>query len=100
MSMVVIAWLAITIAPPAQRGLWVGLALAAFSLPASLGTVLFGRWAARLPGARLVVADSTLRMLALTTITVLGLAGGLTPLRYVVLLAFSSLLQAWGSAGK
>ncbi len=100
MSLVVIAWLAITIAPPAQRGLWTGLALAAFSLPASLGTVLFGRWAARLPGARLVVADSALRAACLTTVVALGLAGALTPVRYVVLLAFSSLLQAWGQAGK
>jgi len=100
MSVVVIAWLAITIAPPAQRGLWTALAVAAFSLPASLGTVLFGRWVRRLPGARLIVADSTMRLGFLTSIVVLGLAGALTPLRYVVLLAFSSLLQAWGSAGK
>jgi MFS family permease len=100
MSIVVIAWLAITIAPPAQRGVWTGLALAAFSLPATLGTVLFGRWAVRLPGARLIVADSTTRLCFLTSIVALGLAGALTPLRYVVLLAFSSLLQAWGLAGK
>jgi len=88
MSVVVIAWLAITIAPPAQRGLWTALAVAAFSLPASLGTVLFGRWVRRLPGARLIVADSTMRLGFLTSIVVLGLAGALTPLRYVVLLAF------------
>lgn len=100
MSLVVIAWLAITIAPPSQRGVWTALALAAFSLPASLGTVLFGRWAARLPGARLVVADATMRMVLLTAIAVLGLAGALTPVIYVVLLAFSSLMAAWGSAGK
>jgi MFS family permease len=100
MSIVVIAWLAITIAPPAQRGLWVGLALAAFSLPASLGTVLFGRLAVRLPGARLIVADSALRLAALSTVVALGLSGALTPARYVALLALSSLLQAWGMAGK
>lgn len=99
MSVVVIAWLAITISPPSEQGWWTALALAAYSMPATIGAVAFSRFVSRWRGARLVAADATLRMMALAAITVLGLADALTPAWYVGLLAASSLLHAWGSAG-
>ncbi len=53
----------------------------------------------RLTASQLVAADATLRAASLGTVAVLAAAGRLTPLVYVLLLAVSSLLHAWGSAG-
>ncbi len=99
MSLVAVAWLAVRIAPPDQAGTWTGLAVAAYSLPATLGAVALGRLVRGLSGARLVVLDAGLRALALGTIAVLAIGGALAPAGYVALLAGSSLLHAWGSAG-
>ncbi|GIH04567.1 putative drug antiporter protein precursor [Rhizocola hellebori] len=99
MSVVVIAWLAITIAPAEQAGAWTALALAAFSLPATVGALAFGRIARRLSGAKLVACDATLRAAALGAVAVLGATGQLTPPLYVALLGVSSLWHAWGLAG-
>jgi MFS transporter, DHA3 family, macrolide efflux protein len=46
MSAVAIAWLAIELAPPASRGLWVGAAVAAYSVPGAVGAVALRRCAA------------------------------------------------------
>jgi predicted MFS family arabinose efflux permease len=46
-----------------------------------------------------VTVDATLRAVALGTIAGLAVAGALAPLTYVLLLAGSSLLHAWGNAG-
>jgi hypothetical protein len=57
MSAVAIAWLALRLAPAGRRGLWVGAAVAAYSLPGAAGAVALGRWlhgpgsAGLLPGA-------------------------------------------------
>jgi Major Facilitator Superfamily len=99
MSMVAVAWLAMQIAPPGREGVWTGLAVAAYSLPATLGAAVFGRLVRGFTGARLVAADATLRAVALGTIAVLAVAGALAPAGFVALLAASSLLHAWGSAG-
>lgn len=99
MSMVAVAWLAVQIAPPGREGVWTGLAVAAYSLPATFGAALFGRWVRGFTGARLVAADATVRAVALGTIAVLAVAGALAPAGYVALLAVSSLLHAWGNAG-
>src|ERR687895_491926 len=40
MSMVAVAWLAVQIAPPGQAGVWTGLAVAAYALPAPVGAGL------------------------------------------------------------
>jgi MFS family permease len=50
-------------------------------------------------GASLVAVDASLRALALGTIAVLAVADRLSATGYVMLLAASSLLHAWGSAG-
>ncbi|GAA4608611.1 MFS family permease [Actinoplanes octamycinicus] len=99
MSLVAVAWLAVQIAPAGQAGAWTGLAVAAYALPASLGAALLSRFMRGLRAARLVAVDATLRAVALGAIAILAIAGSLTPFRYVLLLAVSSLLHAWGSAG-
>lgn len=99
MSMVAVAWLALTLAPPEQAGVWTGLAVAAYTLPSTLGAAMLGRPLGRLPGVRLVAIDASLRAVALGVIAVLGIAGVLDPAVYVALLAGSSLLHAWGQAG-
>jgi MFS family permease len=100
MSFVAVAWLAIELAPQATAGLWVGGAVAAYTLPGVVGALLFGRRLRRVPARRLLLADNVLRAVLLGAVPLAWLAGLLTPPLYVVLLAVSSLLHAWGSAGK
>ena len=100
MSAVGVAWLAIRIASPADRGLVVGVAVAAYSLPGAAGAVLLARPLRKLSGRRLVAADATLRAVALALIPLLYGFGALAPGLYVALLAASSLLHAWGISGQ
>ncbi|WP_328454765.1 MULTISPECIES: MFS transporter [unclassified Streptomyces] len=100
MSVVAVAWLAIQIAPPGRSGLFVGAAIAAYALPGAAGALVFGRWLRRLPAQRLLAADSWLRASLLGCVPLAWTAGVLNPVLYVVLLAGSSVLHAWGSAGK
>ena len=99
MSVVAVAWLAVLIAPPEQSGVWTALAVAAYTLPATFGAAMLARFVRRLPGVALVTVDAALRAVALGTIAALAVAGVLTPGGYIVLLAGSSLLHAWGNAG-
>jgi MFS family permease len=100
MSFVAVAWLAIELAPAATAGLWVGAAVAAYTLPGVVGALVFGRRLRRVPARRLLLADNVVRSVFLGAVPLAWFAGLLTPARYVVLLAGSSLLHAWGSAGK
>nr|MDQ2815630.1 MFS transporter [Actinomycetota bacterium] len=100
MSAVAIAWLALTLAPPASRGLWVGAAVAAYSLPGAAGAVVLRRWLRGRGGARLVFVNAVLRALALGLIGALAIARQLDLEAYVALLGVSSVLSAWGVAGK
>jgi hypothetical protein len=100
MSAVAIAWLAVTLAPPGSRGLWVGAAVAAYSLPGAIGAVALRRWLSGRHGARLVIVNAVLRAGALGLVGGLALAGRLDLPAYVALLGVSSLLSAWGVAGK
>jgi MFS transporter, DHA3 family, macrolide efflux protein len=100
MSAVAIAWLALKLAPEASRGLWVGAAVAAYSLPGAVGVVVLRRWLGGRGGARLAFVNAVLRAAALGLIGCLALAGLLGPAGYVALLGVSSLLSAWGVAGK
>lgn len=99
LSFLAVAWLAIQLSPRATAGLWVGGAVAAYTLPGVLGALLFGRWLRRTSARRLVLADSVVRAVFLGTVPLAWLAGLLSPTLYVVLLAGSSVLHAWGSAG-
>ncbi|WEP00356.1 MFS transporter [Streptomyces sp. FXJ1.172] len=100
MSVVAVAWLAVLIAPPGQSGLVVGGAVAAYALPGAAGVLVCGRWLRRLTPRRLLAADSWLRALLLGCVPLAWAAGVLHPVVYVVLLAGSSVLHAWGGAGK
>jgi len=99
MSFVAVAWLAIELAPQETAGLWVGAAVAAYTLPGVLGALVFGRRLRRVSAQRLLLADGVVRAVFLGAIPVAWLAGVLTLPLYAGLLAVSSLLHAWGSAG-
>jgi MFS family permease len=100
MSAVGVAWLAIRIAPHADRDLVVGVAVAAYTLPGAAGAVLLARPVRALAGRHLVAADATLRAVTLSAIPLLYAFGALSAGPYVALLAGSSLLHAWGLSGQ
>lgn len=100
MSAVGVAWLAIRIASPADRGLMVGVAVAAYTLPGAAGAVLLARPLRALAGRHLVAVDASLRAVALSAIPALYATGALRAWSYVALLAVSSLLHAWGLSGQ
>jgi MFS family permease len=100
MSFVAVAWLAIELAPHATAGLWVGGAVAAYTLPGVVGALVLGRRLRRVSARRLLLADNVVRGVFLGAIPLVWLAGLLTLPLYVLLLAASSLLHAWGNAGR
>jgi predicted MFS family arabinose efflux permease len=100
MSTVTIAWLAIRVAPPGRRGLFVGLAIAAYTLPGVIGAVALGGLLRHRPARVLVLVHCLLRTAFLGMIALLWAVGSLAPYAYVGLLAGSSLMFAWGNAGQ
>lgn len=100
MSTVTIAWLAVQTAPAGKVGLFVGLAVAAYTLPGAVGALAFGRFLRHRPARELVLGHSLLRAGFLGAIVVLAATGALSPSAYVALLACSSLLASWGIAGQ
>ena len=100
MSTVTIAWLAVRTAPTGELGLYVGLAVAAYTLPGALGALTLGRYLRHRPARALVLANCVLRAGFLGAVVVLEAAGALSPVAYVASIAGSSLLASWGSAGQ
>ncbi|MFE2615702.1 MFS transporter [Micromonospora chalcea] len=100
LALVAVTWLALQLAPDGQRGTWTAFAVAAYTLPGAAGTVLLGRWLGGRSGAQLAGWDAGVRAAALGAIPVAHLAGVLDAGLYVALLAVSSLLHPWGSAGR
>ena len=100
MTVVAVALLALALASDGSQGALAGIAVAAYVLPGALGALILGRWMRRLPAQHLLVTDSVLRAVLLGAIPLAHVAGVLTPAVYVGLLAASSLLHAWGTAGK
>ncbi|MFE9957576.1 MFS transporter [Micromonospora sp. NPDC005299] len=100
MALVAVTWLALQLAPEGQRGTWTAVAVAAYTLPSAAGTIVFGRLLAGRSGAQLAGWDAVLRAGALAAIPAAHLAGALSIGLYVALLATSSLLHSWGSAGR
>ena len=100
MSTVSIAWLAVLIAPPGNVGVFVGIVVAAYTLPGVAGALALGRFLRNRPVRALVVAHAWVRAGFLATIAILWAAGCLTPYVYVALLAGSSVMTAWGNAGE
>jgi|SRR5690348_14033019 len=74
MSAVAIAWLALKLAPAGSRGLWVGAAVAAYTLPGAVGAIALRRWLSGRPGAGLVIVNAVLRGAALGLVTTAVLA--------------------------
>ena len=99
-STVAIAWLAVRIAPEGALGLFVGLAVAAYTLPGIVGALTLGGILRGRPARALVLVHCLLRAGCLGLVGVLAVAGALTPPAYLVLLAASSLMAAWGNAGE
>ncbi|MCO5995373.1 MFS transporter [Actinoallomurus rhizosphaericola] len=100
MSLLGVAWLAIRLAAPADRATVTGLAVAAYSLPGAIGSIALGRRLSSRDARSLILLDSVLRGVVFTLIPVLHWAGLLDATTYIVLLASSSLLHAWGIAGR
>jgi len=100
LSTVTIAWLAVRIAPAGQVGLFVGLAVAAYTLPGVIGAVAFGRLLRGRPARTMLLGHCLLRIGCLGGIALLYTAGVLAPHLYVILLAGSALMTAWGTAGQ
>ena len=100
LSTVTIAWLAVEVAPADNVGLFVGIAVAAYTLPGVIGAVGFGRLLHGRPARTMLVGHAALRAACLGAISILYAAGLLEPASYVALLAGSSLLYAWGNAGQ
>jgi predicted MFS family arabinose efflux permease len=100
MGTVTIAWLAVRVAPAGELGVYVGLALAAYTLPGVIGALAFSRFVRHRPARALVLVHCLLRAGFLGVIALLWALDALTPLVYVPLLAGSSLMAAWGSAGE
>src|SRR5262249_29173098 len=100
MSIVTIAWLAVRTAPAGELGLFVGLAVAAYALPGAVGALALGRYLRHRPARALVLFNCVLRAGFLRAIVVLCASGALSSAAYVALLAGSSLLASWGSAGQ
>jgi predicted MFS family arabinose efflux permease len=100
MSTVAIGWLALQLAPRGQGGTWVAVAVTAYLLPSAFGGMLFGRFLRGRSGAQLAGWNAILRGTALAAVVVCHAVGALTLASYVTLLAVSSLLAVWGSAGR
>jgi len=52
MAVVAVSWLAIELAPSADRGIWVAMAAAAYTLSGAAGALLLGRFLHHLPAGR------------------------------------------------
>lgn len=100
MSSVAVSWLAIELAPPEHRALWVGAAITANTLPGAVGALTLGPLLGRRSGAQLAGWDATLRFATLLLVPVLHLTGHLGIGALVTILALSSALGAWGKAGR
>ena len=100
MSTVTIAWLAVRVAPATDIGLFVGLAVAAYTLPGVIGAVAFGRLLRGSPARAMLLGHCLLRTGCLGGIALLYAVGALAPHLYLILLAASSLMRAWGLAGQ
>jgi MFS family permease len=100
LSVVTIPWLAVLIAPAGDSGVFVGIAVAAYTLPGVIGAILLRRYVANRPAREMVLGHAVLRAVCFGLIAILAIAGALPPYLYVALLAGSSLLYAWGNAGQ
>jgi MFS family permease len=99
MSVLAVAWLAIEISSPTNRGLVVGGAVAAYTLPGAIG-IFLRRTLGPLDSGRLLLLNCGLRGACLGAIALLAYLGRLEIVSYVLLLAGSALLASWGTAAR
>ena len=99
MSALAVAWLAIEISTPADRGLVVGAAVAAYTLPGAIG-IFLRRLLGQLDSGRLLLLNCVLRAVCLGAIAALAFGGRLDVASYVLLLAASALMSSWGTAAR
>jgi MFS family permease len=99
MSALAVPWLAIEISSPANRGLVVGAAVAAYTLPGAIG-IFLRRMLGQLDSGRLLLLNCALRAACLGAIALLANFGRLQIHSYVALLAGSALLASWGTAAR
>lgn len=78
----------------------VGLAVTASTLPGAIGAMTLGRWLSHRSGADLARWDALLRFVAIGLIPLAYLAGILGIGLLIGLLAVSSVLHSWGTAGR
>nr|WP_281381885.1 MFS transporter [Nocardiopsis mwathae] len=100
MSAVAVSWLAMELAPADQRAAWVAAAVAAYTLPGAVGAFVLGGLLNGRSGAQLAGWDALLRAAALLAIPIFHVFDALSILLYVLLLGVSSILSAWGKAGR
>ena len=100
MSSIAVSWLAMELAPADHRAAWVAAAVAAYTLPGAVGAFLLGGLLNGRSGAQLAGWDALLRAGALALIPLVHALGSLSIPLYVVLLGLSSVLSAWGKAGR
>jgi predicted MFS family arabinose efflux permease len=99
MSALAVAWLAIEISSPSNRGLVVGGAVAAYTLPGAIG-IFLRRFLGQLDSGRLLLLNCGLRGACLGAISLLAYLGRLEIVSYVLLLAGSALLGSWATAAR
>ncbi|MGH3224922.1 MAG: MFS transporter [Streptosporangiaceae bacterium] len=100
LSTVAISWLMLRLAPPGDKGVWVAFAVAAYNLPGAFGAFLFAPWLRGRSGAQLASWDAILRTVVLLLIPLAYFASALQAPVLVGLLGASSLMNAWGKAGR
>src|SRR5688500_11354853 len=72
LSIVTIAWLAVLIAPAGDTGVFVGVAVAAYTLPGVIGAVLLRRFVATHPARAMVLGHAALRAVCIGLIAILS----------------------------
>src|ERR671918_2695029 len=82
LSIVTIAWLAVVAAPAGDSGIFVGVAVAAYTLPGVIGAVLLRRFVANRPAREMVLGHAALRAVCIGLIAILSIASVLPPILY------------------
>lgn len=100
LSTLAITWLALELAAPDMRAVTVSWALAAYIVPAAVGSLVFARFVNKSSGRRLAITDGLWRACFLLAVPVAHALDVLNLPVLLALIAMSSLLSAWGKAGR
>lgn len=100
LSVLAITWLTLDLAAPDMQAVSVSWALAAYSLPAAVGSLVFARLVRSMSGRRLAIVDGLWRAFFLMCVPIAHLLGVLDLPVLLFFIATSSLLSAWGKAGR